>query len=93
MTRFQIGVTAFALMIGSCGFSAEVAAAESLRCTHTLGQYTDYAKQLGPFADRARRQADDNPLYESDAAYYQAELTDTQQCIRNLAPIGATASR
>jgi hypothetical protein len=93
MTRFQITLAAFALMITACGFSAEVAASENLRCTHTLSQYTDYAKQLGPFADRARRQADDNPLYESDAAYYRAELGDAQQCVKNLAPIGATASR
>jgi hypothetical protein len=93
MTRFQISLTAFALMIGAFGLSAEVAASENLGCTHTLSQYTNYAKQLGPFADRARRQADDNPLYESDAAYYRAELGDAQQCVKNLAPIGATASR
>jgi|HubBroStandDraft_6_1064221.scaffolds.fasta_scaffold56191_3 hypothetical protein len=93
MTRFQISLLAFALMIGAGGFSAEVAAAENLRCTYTLGQYTQYAKQLGSFADRAHRQADDNPLYQSDVAYYRAELADAQQCIKNLAPIGPTASR
>ena len=94
MTRIQTSLTAFTLLIGACGFSAQVVAADNsaLRCTHTLTQYGDYAKQLGPFADRARRQADDNPLYESDAAYYKAELTDAQQCVKNLAPI-ATASR
>jgi hypothetical protein len=94
MTRIQISLTAFTLVIGAFGFSAQVAAAESnnLRCSHTLAQYTDYAKQLGPFADRSRRQADDNPLYESDAHYYAAELSDAQQCVKTLAPI-ATASR
>jgi hypothetical protein len=95
MTRIQTSLTALTLtlVISACGFSAQVMAAESsLRCTHTLTQYGDYAKQLGPFADRARRQADDNPLYESDAAYYKAELTDAQQCVKTLAPI-ATASR
>ena len=92
MTRFQISLAAFTLMIGACGLSAGGAAAENLRCAHTLAQYTDYAKQLGPFAQHARRQADDNPLYESDAAYFRAELSDAQQCVKNLAPI-ATASR
>jgi hypothetical protein len=93
-TRIQISLAAFTLMIGACGFSAGVAAAESdaLRCNHTLAQYTDYAKKLEPFADRSRRQAEDNPLYESDAHYYAAELSDARQCVKTLAPI-ATASR
>jgi len=90
MTR--ISLATLSLVIGASVFALPAAAADAPRCSHTLAQYVDYAKQLGPFADRARRQADDNPLYESDAAYYRAELSDAQQCVKNLAPI-ATASR
>jgi hypothetical protein len=66
--------------------SALPATAASLRCTRTLAQYNAYAKQLEPYADHARQQADDNPLYESDAQYYAAELSDVRQCIKNLLP-------
>jgi outer membrane lipopolysaccharide assembly protein LptE/RlpB len=91
-TRFAV---ALVLLAGACGFSVQASAEGSTataRCNHTLAQYTDYAKQLGPFAERARQKADDNPLHLADVGYYNAELADAKHCIRNLSPI-ATASR
>jgi hypothetical protein len=77
---------ALVLLVGASGLSAQAKAAEP-RCSHTLEQYTGYVRQLAPFASRARQQADKNPLYESDAQYYTAELADAQQCIKVLAPV------
>ena len=59
-------------------------------CNNTLAHYTEYAKWLRPLADRARGQAEENPIYESDVQYYAAELGDAQQCIRNLSPVLST---
>ena len=73
------------------GLSAQAEASEA-QCSHSLEQYTSYARQLALFASRAREQADKNPLYESDAQYYAAELADVQQCIKTHASI-ATALR
>ena len=92
LTKLTVSVV---LLAGACGFSAQAVAESSTanaRCNHTLAQLTEYAKQLGPFADRARQKAEDNPLYLADVGYYNAELADAKQCIRNLAPI-ATALR
>lgn len=82
---------ALVLVVGASGLSAQAKAAEP-RCSHSLDQYAGYARQLAPFASRARQQADKDPLYESDAQYYEAELADMQQCIKTLASI-ATALR
>jgi hypothetical protein len=76
---------ALILLAGALGFSAQTKAAES-RCSHSLEQYTGYARELASFASRARQQADKNPLYESDAQYYATELADAQLCIKTLAP-------
>jgi hypothetical protein len=97
MTKLQTNVAAvLLLLVGACGLSTQASAAEgstaTARCNHTLAQYTGYAKQIGPFAERARQKADDNPLYLADVGYYAAELADAKQCVKTLAPI-ATASR
>ena len=92
MTRISLSAV-FVLMfgaIGGLGFATQAAAAP--RCQYTLEQYTDYAKRLAPFAERARQQAETNPIYESDAAYYTAELADVRQCIKMLGPV-ETAER
>jgi hypothetical protein len=93
MTNLRISFAmAFVLALGASALPNAANASASLRCTRTLAQYTEYARELEPFADRARAQADDNPLYESDAQYYAAELNDARQCIKNLSP-AKTASR
>jgi len=76
---------ALILLVGAFGFSAQTKAAEP-QCSHSLEQYTGYARELASFAGRARQQADKNPLYESDAQYYATELADAEQCIKALAP-------
>jgi hypothetical protein len=83
------GNLALALVLfGAFGLSAQAKAAEP-RCSHSLEQYTGYARELASFVTSARQQADKNPLYESDAQYYAAELADAQQCIKALASMVA----
>jgi hypothetical protein len=92
MTRFSFSA-AFLLMFGAISASAvSTEAASAPRCQYTLEQYSDYAKRLEPFAERARQQAEANPKYESDVSYYTAELADVRQCIKMLGPV-ATAER
>ena len=59
------------------------------RCPRTADQYAEVMKQLVGSAARARALADENPLLESDAAYYEAELAATKKC----APTVATLTR
>jgi hypothetical protein len=59
------------------------------RCPKTADQYADVMKQLVSTAARARALADENPLLEPDAAYYEAELAATKKC----APTVATLTR
>jgi hypothetical protein len=59
------------------------------RCPKTADQYAEVMKQLVSSAARARALADENPLLEPDAAYYEAELAATKKC----APTVATLTR
>jgi len=59
------------------------------RCPQTADQYAEVMKQLVSTAARARALADENPLLEPDAAYYEAELAATKKC----APTVATLTR
>jgi hypothetical protein len=59
------------------------------RCPTTADQYAEVMKQLVSTAARARALADENPLLEPDAAYYEAELAATKKC----APTVATLAR
>jgi hypothetical protein len=59
------------------------------RCPKTADQYAEVMKQLVSTATRARALADENPLLEPDAAYYEAELAATKKC----APTVATLTR
>ena len=59
------------------------------RCPKTADQYAEVMKQLVGSVARARALADENPLLESDAAYYEAELAATKKC----APTVATLTR
>jgi hypothetical protein len=92
MTRISLSA-AFVVFLGAIGASSlATQAAAAPRCQYTLEQYSDYAKRLAPFAERARQQAEANPIYESDSAYYTAELADVRQCIKMLGPV-ETAER
>jgi hypothetical protein len=50
------------------------------RCPTTADQYAEVMKLLVGTAARARALADQNPLLEPDAAYYEAELAATKTC-------------
>src|SRR5215469_9570507 len=50
------------------------------RCPKSADQFADVMKQLVSSAARARALADENPLLEPDAAFYEAELAATKKC-------------
>jgi hypothetical protein len=68
------------------------ASATSLHCRHAAAEYAKVIKYFESEAAKARVLAEQNPLYESDLAYYASALADARACYRNLGPI-ATASR
>ncbi len=57
------------------------------RCPKTADQYAEVMKQLASMTARARALADANPLYEPDAAFYEAELTATKKCVPTVATL------
>jgi len=57
------------------------------RCPKSVDQYTDVVKQLVSSAARARALADENPLLEPDAAFYEAELAATKKCAATVAAL------
>ncbi len=63
------------------------AAAGFARCPKTPDQYADVVKQLASSVARARALADENPLLEPDAAFYEAELAATRKCAANVATL------
>jgi len=59
------------------------------RCPKSADQYVDVMRQLVAFASRARALADENPLLEPDAAFYEAELAATKTCAPTVATLTA----
>lgn len=95
MTSFRIiaaltvvtGVWALAAVPTASAQTARVHAAPAIgaasgfsRCPKSAEQYSSVMKQLVRSVDRARAAADENPLLEPDAAFYEAELAATRQC-------------
>jgi hypothetical protein len=90
MAKLRIAIAA-ALML--CVFiPASAAQARDLECKHTLAQYTEALRILEIEAAQARVKAEQNPLYESDVAYYGSVLRDARACVKTLAPV-VSASR
>jgi hypothetical protein len=88
-TMAKLGIAiATALMI-CAGIPAPAAA---LECKHTPAEYAEALRHLEAAAAKARVLAEQNPLYESDVAYYGAVLRDTRACAKMLAPV-VSASR
>lgn len=58
------------------------------RCPKSGDQYADVMRQLVSSAAHARALADENPLLEPDAAYYEAELAATKKCAATVAALG-----
>ena len=59
------------------------------RCPKSADQYVDVMRQLVAYAARARALAEDNPLLEPDAAFYEAELAATKKCAPTVATVAA----
>ena len=57
------------------------------RCPRSVDQFADTMKQLVTEASRARALADENPLLEPDAAFYEAELAATKKCAPTVAAL------
>jgi hypothetical protein len=68
------------------------ASAAALECKHTPAEYAEAVRHLEAAAAKARMLAEQNPLYESDVAYYGSVLRDTRACAKMLAPV-VSASR
>ena len=58
------------------------------RCPKSPDMYVMVMKQLIGAAARARALAEENPLLEADAAYYEAELASTKTCAPTVANLG-----
>ena len=99
MTSFRAIVT-FAVISGACFFGAmsnasaqpgsQAATQAFSRCPQTPVQYAAVMQQLVADAARARALADQNPLLEPDAAFYEAELAATRQCAPAVASLSGT---
>ena len=57
------------------------------RCPRSPDQYVEVVKQLVSSVARARALADENPLLEPDAAFYEAELAATKKCAPTVASL------
>jgi hypothetical protein len=101
MASFRI-ITALAVVTGACVFLAVPASAQTARaaaapaiqinqgfarCPKSADQYGNVMKQLVSSAARARALADENPLLEPDAAFYEAELAATKKCAATMAAL------
>jgi hypothetical protein len=92
MTTIRTIGTTFLLAIGLSVMSANALAAGALQCRHSAAEYAQAVSHFKGQVAKARMQADKNPLYESDLAYYVSVLADAKQCLQALTPV-ATASR
>ena len=88
-TMAKLGI-AIATALTVCAVIPAPAAA--LECKHTPAEYAEALRHLEAAAAKARMLAEQNPLYESDVAYYGAVLRDTRACAKLLAPV-VSASR
>lgn len=89
MANIRIAIAAVLML---CVFVPVSAQARDLECKHTLAQYTEALRILQTEAAQARAQADQNPLYEADVAYYGSVLRDARACVKTLSPV-VSASR
>src|SRR6185437_3084790 len=85
MTSFRaivtVAVISGAFVLGAMSdASAQPGSQKFSRCPQSPVQYTAVMKQLVSDAARARALADENPLLEPDAAFYEAELAATRGC-------------
>jgi hypothetical protein len=87
MAKLRIAIAAVLML---CVF-IPVSAAQARECNNTLAQHTEVLRTLEAHAARARILADQNPLYESDVAYYEAVLREARHCVKMLSPLVSAA--
>jgi hypothetical protein len=68
------------------------APAAALECKQKPAEYAEALRHLEAAAAKARILAEQNPLYESDVAYYGSVLRDARACVKMLSPV-VSASR
>jgi hypothetical protein len=95
MTSFRaivtLAVISVACLLGAVSTaSAQPGSQGFSRCPQSPAQYAAVIKQLVADAARARALADQNPMLEPDAAFYEAELADTRQCAPAVASLTGT---
>jgi hypothetical protein len=88
MAKLRIAIAAALVLFAFVPVSA---AARDTTCTHTLAQYTEALRMLEAEAAKAQALAEQNPLYESDVAYYESVLKDARACVRTLKPLVAAS--
>lgn len=91
MAKLRIALAAALVLCAFIPVSA-VAQGREVVCKHTLAQTTEALRMLEAEAAKARILAEQNPLYESDVAYYGSVLQDARTCVKMLAPV-VSASR
>jgi hypothetical protein len=85
MTSFRaivtVAVISGAFVLGAMSTAwAQPGSQKFSRCPQSPTQYAVVMKQLVADASRARALADENPLLEPDAFFYEAELAATRSC-------------
>ena len=91
MTSFRIA--ALTLVSAGCLLGAVTTAVAQPRaqafdrCPQSPTQFAEVMKHLVSDAARARLLADENPLLEPDAAFYEAELAATRRCVPTVASL------
>ncbi len=98
MTSFRaivtVAVISGAFVLGAMsGASAQPGSQGFSRCPPTPVQFAAVVKQLVSDAARARALADENPLLEPDAAFYEAELAATRGCAPAVASLDQHPTR
>jgi hypothetical protein len=89
MASLRIVVAPFAALASLVFVTGGATASE---CRHTAAEYAQVIQHFESEAAKARALAGNNPLYDSDVAYYNSVLADARACQRQLTPV-ATASR
>ena len=92
MTSFRaivtVAVISSALLLAAMSTaSAQPGSQKFSRCPQSPTQYAVVMKQLVADAARARALADENPLLEPDAFFYEAELAATRSCAPAIASL------
>jgi len=81
-------VTSAVILATMSSVSAQTQSGQNFgRCPKSAEQYVDVMRQLVAHAARARALADENPLLEPDAAFYEAELAATKTCGQTVATL------